>query len=503
MFKPLRSCRNNPLISMLHLICSGKKQGTTKSWATLEEVQQIGLVPDPKAEPSMQACYVGGYPDDNGKLHYLQHAGAEHIIAFAPSNQLHHSGAVAGLVLPTLLGGWRESVVVHDIYDELYALTAGYRQKLGHKVLKFNPSSTSDDPQCCHFNPLEEVRIGTPFEVKDAIHIAAMLADPYGEGLNNHWQKVCFSLLVCVILHVLYVEPDKTLHGVATFLKDITTQKGAFDKMLSVEHDPDGQYHWKNQRGEPVRVHPVITQVAEEMACKQANEFCGVLSTVNYFLTPYLDPTVTRWTAYSDFRVVDLQDGESPISLFLVNPPEDKKGCSNSLTRLVLDLIAFKLTSSDRLVEKDGSMECVGKHPLLLLLDEFPSLGKMDVFQDTIAVLARYNVKLYLTAQEKTQLEDETHAYGKPGSQAIIHNCPVKIIYPPNDVQMAEWVSQQLGTDVLAPDDILRMRGCVRGVGGTVLSGDMLILVDGHKPIFGQQILCVNDPVLSARSIEV
>lgn len=165
-------------------------------WATAKEVAQMALLPDPKAKPrspSRRICYVGGYPDDKGHLRYLQHAGAEHIIAFAPTR----SGKGVGLVLPTLLGGWRKSVVVHDIKGENYLLTAGWRRAIGQRVLKFNPGFGLDGDedighqkaQCCHFNPLEEVRIGTPFEVKDVMNIATMIVDPDGKGLNDYWQK--------------------------------------------------------------------------------------------------------------------------------------------------------------------------------------------------------------------------------------------------------------------------------------------------------------------------
>ena len=116
---------------------------------------------------------------------------------------------------------------------------------------------------------LEEVRIGTPFEVKDAMNIAAMIVDPDGEGLNDHYQKVSFSLLTALILYVLYVEPDKTIRGVAACLND----PDIFDKMMRVEHDP-------------VKVNQAIAQSAKEMLNRSGNEQSGIISTTNYFLTP-------------------------------------------------------------------------------------------------------------------------------------------------------------------------------------------------------------------------
>ena len=532
-------------VAVWQFVAVGKKQKSmfetdlhgSAHWATPKEVSQIALLPASKGKPPRRICYVGGYPDDRGHLRYLQHAGAEHIIAFAPTR----SGKGVGLVLPTLLGGWKESVVVHDIKGENYLLTAGWRRSIGQRVLKFNPGfglAGDEDvgnqkAQCCHFNPLEEVRIGTQFEVKDVMNIATMIVDPDGKGLNDHWQKTGFALLTSVILHVLYAEPDKTMRGVAAYLNDpeLESVDVAFDKMLKVEHDPEGRFHWRDQRGNPVKVHPVIAQSAKEMINKADNEKSGVISTMMSFLSLYRDPLVAEWTEYSDFKILDLQDCEDPVSLYLVTSPEDKNRLK-PLIRLVLNLIASKFTAADRLIEKGGRMESVAKHPLMLLLDEFPSLGKMDVFQDTIAFLAGYNVKLYLIAQDKSQLEDEGHAYGKSGAQAIINNCHVRVIYAPNEITTAEWVSKMLGKktvvmentnqsfeggfipspkgqsrslsyqgrDLLTADEVLRLRGPEKRGSDIVTAGDMLILVAGFAPIYGQQILYFKDAVFLKRA---
>ncbi len=520
-------------------------------WATQKEIQQMALLPAKGSHPaggshlaggdapSKRICYVGGIPDKNGRTQYLQHAGAEHIICFAPTR----SGKGVGLVLPTLLGGWQESVVVHDIKGENYLLTAGWRQSIGQTILKFNPGyglpGNNEDrgskDQCCHFNPLEEVRVGTPFEVKDVMNIATMIVDPDGKGLNDHWQKTGFALLTSVILHVLYAEKDKTLRGVAAFLNDpeLADVDTAFTKMINTEHNQDGIFDmaWRQQYQTDSKVHPVIAQSAKEMLNKAPNEKSGVISTMMSFLSLYRDPIVAGWTEYSDFRITDLQDADKPVSLYLVTSPEDKNRLK-PLIRLVLNLIASKFTSEDRLAQKDGRMVCTGKHPLLLLLDEFPSLGKMDIFQDAIAFLAGYNVKLYLITQSKSQLEDEGHGYGKAGGSVIIENCHVRIFYAPNDITTAEWLSKTLGKktvpmenttqslegsflpsvkgqsrsiswqarDLLTPDEVLRLRGPVKEGSNIVQAGDMIVMVAGFAPIYGRQILYFKNPTFLERA---
>ncbi|OFC30223.1 type IV secretory system conjugative DNA transfer family protein [Acidithiobacillus caldus] len=523
-------------------------------WASRDEIVKMALLPDKGLhpakgqKPSKRVCYVGGIPNERDETDYLQHAGAEHIICFAPTR----SGKGVGLVLPTLLGGWQESVVVHDIKGENYLLTAGWRKSIGQKILKFNPGfGMAADPlngmeadnngdlgtkeQCCHFNPLEEVRVGTPFEVKDVMNIATMIVDPDGKGLNDHWQKTGFALLTSVILHVLYAEPDKTMRGVAAFLNDpeLEDVDQAFDKMMDTQHRPSNPAllkQWTTLYGNAT-VHPAIAQSAKEMKNKAPNEKSGVISTMMSFLSLYRDPIVAEWTEYSDFHITDLQDADAPVSLYLVTSPEDKNRLK-PLIRLVINLIASKFTAEDRLISKDGRMICKGKHPLLLLLDEFPSLGKMDIFQDAIAFFAGYNVKLFLITQSKSQLEDEGRGYGKSGGSVIIENCHVRIFYAPNDVTTAEWLSKMLGKktvvlenvtqslegsvlpspkgqsrslnyqarDLLTPDEVLRLRGPIKNGSNIVKAGDMIVMVAGFAPVYGRQILYFKNPTFLERA---
>ncbi|MBU2791530.1 type IV secretory system conjugative DNA transfer family protein [Acidithiobacillus caldus] len=481
---------------------------------------------DGKIQDSPHVCYVGAFVE-KGKATPLQHTGAEHILCFAPTR----SGKGVGLVLPTLLDGWMDSVVVHDIKGENFALTAGYRKSMGHYILKFSPGSTSDEG--CHFNPLDAVRVGTQYEVKDVQNIATMIVDPDGKGLNDHWQKTGFALLTSVILHVLYAMPDKTLRGVAAYLNDPTLESVdvAFERMMQTVHDPDDQFGWLDGNNRPTQVHPVIAQSAREMLNKADNEKSGVISTMMSFLSLYRDPIVAKWTEYSDFRITDLQDADRPVSLYLVTSPEDK-GRLKPLIRLILNQIASQFTAEERLVADGGRIKCRGKHRLLLLLDEFPSLGKMDIFQDSIAFLAGYNVKLYLITQDIAQLEDEGHGYGKAGAKAIIGNCHVRVAYAPNQVETAKWISDMLGTrtvtlendsqsfdgsilaqqkgystsvqyqsrPLLTADEVMTLRGPVKEGSAIKAPGDMLVFSAGFPPIYGQQLLYFQNPEWVSRA---
>ncbi len=325
-------------------------------WATRREVLAAGLL-------GASGVMLGRLGED-----YLRHAGPEHVLCFAPTR----SGKGVGLVVPTLLT-WPASAVIHDIKGENWQLTAGARAQFGH-VLKFDPTDATSDA----YNPLLEIRPG-PTEVRDTQNVADILVDPEGAlERRNHWEKTSHSLLVGVILHVLYAEADKTLAGVANFLADPSrTIETTLRVMMSTRHLGD-------------RVHPVVASSARELLNKSDNERSGVLSTAMSFLGLYRDPVVAEVTSRCDWRIADLVEADKPVSLYLVIPPSDISR-TKPLIRLLLNQIGRRLT--------EGLEAAHGRRQLLLMLDEFPALGRLDFFEQSLAFMAGYGIRSFLIAQ--------------------------------------------------------------------------------------------------------
>jgi len=468
-------------------------------WASPAEVTATGLL------DNADGVYVGAWSDPrSGRIKYLRHDGPEHAIVFAPTR----SGKGVGLVVPTLLS-WPHSVVVNDIKGENWRLTAGWRaHELGSACLKFDP--TSNDGSSTRFNPLEEIRLGTDDEVRDVQNIATMIVDPDGRGLNDHWTKTGFSLLVGTILHVLYAEPDKTLRGVASYLSDprFDCVDQMFEHMLAAEHDATGSNSWIDSAARPTKTHPVVAQSAKDMLNKADNERSGVLSTAMSFLTLYRDPVVARNTETSDFRIEDLVTADRPVSLYLVVPPSDKDRLK-PLIRLVINQTVRALAG--RLPTAFGGTP---RRRLLLMIDEFPSLGKLDIMQEALAFVAGYDIKAYLICQDLSQLHA---AYGK--EEAIMANCNVRIAFAPNRIETAEVLSKMAGSatvcnptrsysgsrfslpmhvvnaenevmrPLLTPDEAMRLP-----------TEDAIVFVAGYAPIYGRKIRYFDDPTFSVRS---
>ncbi|MFH1553508.1 MAG: conjugal transfer protein TraG, partial [Pseudomonadota bacterium] len=368
-------------------------------WAEAEEVKSAGLLgPD--------GVVLGRYDS-----HYLRHDGPEHVLCFAPTR----SGKGVGLVVPSLLT-WPGSAIVHDIKGENWQLTAGFRAQHG-RVLLFDPTNAKSSA----YNPLLEVRRGE-WEVRDVQNIADILVDPEGSlEKRNHWEKTSHALLVGAILHVLYAEADKTLAGVAAFLSDPKRPiESTLAAMMTTAH-----------LGE-AGPHPVIASAARELLNKSDNERSGVLSTAMSFLGLYRDPVVAEVTRRCDWRIGDVVGGKHPTTLYLVVPPSDINR-TKPLIRLILNQVGRRLT--------EDLQAKAGRHRLLLMLDEFPALGRLDFFESALAFMAGYGLKSFLIAQSLNQIEK---AYG--ANNSILDNCHVRVSFATNDERTAKRVSDALGT---------------------------------------------------------
>ena len=467
----------------------------TAHWMGEKEIKKTGLLNE------KEGVYIGGYEDSRGNLRYLKHNGAEHIIAFAPTR----SGKGVGLVLPTLLA-WRHSAIILDIKGENYALTAGWRGKhANNTILKFDPSATEE--QTIKFNPLEEIRIGTDFETGDLQNITMMIVDPEGKGLIDYWQKASFSFLNGLILYTIYksIEEDTEYPNLSIIYE--TLNGDDIESLLQNMGKSD---------------HKIVKIVAMEMMNKAEQELSGVVGSAASYLNLYVDPVVSRNTSRSEFKIHDLMNSEKPVSLYLVIKPSDKDRLM-PLVRLVINQILRKLV--ENIEFEDGATTATYKHRLLLMLDEFTSLGKLEIFQESLAYMAGYGIKAYIIIQDITQLYN---AYGK--DESILSNCHVRIAYAPNKLETAELLSKMAGTTtvtksfittsgsrisvllgqvsesmqevsrpLLTPDECMRLQG-MRKIGKKVEGGDMLIFIAGQAPIYGKQILFFQDDMFLARS---
>jgi len=496
-------------------------------WADRKDLQASGLLND-------AGVYVGAWLD--GKtVRYLRHDGPEHVLCYAPTR----SGKGVGLVIPTLLS-WPHSTVIADLKGELYAQTAGWRKyHAKNKVIRFEPASLDGSAA---WNPLDEIRIGTEYEVGDVQNLATLMVDPDGEGLKSHWQLTSQALLVGVILHVLYKAKNEGTPATLPYVDHILADPNRDVAELWMEMTQYAHVNGEN--------HPTVGRAGRDMLDRPEEEAGSVLSTAKSKLSLYRDPVVARNVSESHYRIADLMNDDDPVSLYIVTQPTDKDRLRplvriklNMIVRLLAGKLEFERIASQmplwkKLLNRMGIKQDVNsfvrakkgyKHRLLGLIDEFPSLGKLDIIQESLAFLAGYGIKFYLICQDVNQLRSRERGYGP--DETITSNCHVQNAYPPNRPETADHLSKLTGTTtvvkenittsgkrfagmmgqvskthtevarpLLTPEECRTMPGPVKDGDLIVEAGDMIVSVAGFPCIYGRQPLYFQDPIFNARA---
>ena len=193
------------------------------------------------------------------------------------------------------------------------------------------------------------------------------------------------------------------------------------------------------------------------------------------------------------------------------------------------------LMAAELCFDEDGQSLPAHRHPVLFMLDEFASLGRMEIIEAALSRCLGYGITAMVVTQDISQLY---RAYGP--NQSVTVNCNIRVCFPPNEVRTAEWISKQLGVatittaqiskhgirsgfdvllergyqspttsiatqhtprPLLLPDEILALPKPQRGPGGTIAQpGSVIVLEAGKRAILGTQLLYWLDPELLRRA---
>lgn len=331
------------------------------------------------------------------------------------------SGKGRGHVVPSLLC-WTESAMIHDPKGELWRVTAGWRATFSH-ALRFNPR----DPASVRWNPLAEIRPGAG-ELAQVQRLVAILSDPGGvRDEEAIWDKSASEILEAVILHVLYAAEDeaKTLLKVRELLADLDD---AADVMLRTLHRPGPD-------GEP-ETHPFIRTAVKGYAAMHDRFRTSVQGTARSYLKWLAGEDVERALSVSDFAVGDLMCADAPMSLYVQVAPADAAALK-PLVRLLFYAAAQSLTAH----ETSDAAGRPKRHKLLMAMDEFPLLGRVEFFEKSLRLMSGYGLKTMFVAQS---LNDIVETYGV--NNTILDNCHVFTAFAALDPLTQEKVSRLTGT---------------------------------------------------------
>lgn len=361
-------------------------------WANEEDIESAGL----RAKKGM---LLG--EDDNG---YFIADNYQHALLFAPTG----SGKGVGFMIPNLLF-WQESCICHDIKLENFDLTSGWRSKIGQKVYCWNPAEPDGKTHC--YNPLDWVS-NKPGQMVDDVQKIGNLVLPKHE----FWENEARSLLVGVILYLLAV-PEKP-KSFGEVVRTLRSDDVVYN--LAVALDTIGKH-----------LHPVGYMNLAAFLQKADKERSGVISTLNSAIELWTNPLIDTATASSDFNFNNLKKEKTTVYVGL---------SPDNIQRLQVLLQIFYQQATEfmtrRMPQKDEP------YGVMFIMDEFPTLGKMEMFKSGIAYFRGYHVKLFLVVQDTQQLKG---IYEETGMNSFLSNSTYRITFAANNVDTANFISQLCG----------------------------------------------------------
>jgi type IV secretion system protein VirD4 len=487
-------------------------------WATHAEVQRAGLL----ADSGIILGKLGG--------RYLMTPADKFTLLIAPTR----SGKGVGTVIPNLLN-WSQSVVAVDIKGTLFSVTSGFRERHGQAVFKFAPFD--ENFQTHRFNPLSYVRREPLFVVGDLQSIGYMLY-PHGDGhtssffndsARNYFVAVALycieSDLVLTMGEVLRrsaVPPSGTTGTTGVVFctpEDFLSTQAVAAVTTSPKSDDDTndsagtsiKTHWQSvlKRGASLSGKPLSSDCVNAMQrflTGSDNTLANVLASFAAPLGIFANAVIDAATSADDFDVRDVR--RKLMSIYVVIPP-NRLDEASLLTNLFFSMVIDQNTKA--LPADDATL----KHEALLVLDEFPALGRVQKFVKAVGYIAEYGIRVLTIAQSVSQMKARD-LYGDEGARTLVANHMLRIMYAPREVQESQEYSELLG--YTTEQGISRGRSLSRGSSTNSensspqkralmmpqelrdMSPDRVIVqADNCKPVFADKICYYTDPVFMAR----
>ena len=381
------------------------------------------------------------------------------------------TGKGVGFVVPNLLH-WQGSVICLDIKGENYNLTSGYRGRvLGQRVYRFDP--LQEDGRTHAFNVLAYVREGD-LRVTDVQTVAAILVP--NESHDPYWDNVARDLMVGLTLLVLEAGPH--LGWPITI--------GQVHRLLRSEEE-SGEY-----------LKALLDDLAEQevplssLCRRYILSFCNepekprgsIKSALATKLTLWANPLIDRATARNDFDLRRFR--REPVSLYIAIAPDDLQ----RLTPIVRLLIEFFLASNTKAGDTPADNPAL-KVPVLMLLDEFLSLGRVEKLVHALAYVRGWGIRIATVIQSEAQLQA---VYGRELAEQISRIVGQQTVnqtsYSYADGRRSRQVSQT-GQAILDTDEIAHLR-----------EDETIVLVEGLRPMIGEKLRYYRDKTFKSRRQE-
>jgi len=341
------------------------------------------------------------------------------------------------------------SLLCVDPKGELAAITARRRgnggggvRGMGQDVFVLNPFDLEilKGLGCASYNVFDEMERVAQYDadrpVSYARQISQALVPPNPAMREPYWDEAARTFITGLILYVfqgpkeqrnlvrlreLIMEGDKESYQSMT--KNAEQRRGdAFDALMTMmKNCPEGPYRH------------VIAGSASSLSYMAGTQRGSVMTTAMEH-TSFLDmPEIRRISMKSDFLLEDLKN--SYISVYLCLPLNALSSIEGHWLRM------FVMLTGDMMMRASKAPN----PPLLIALDEFPSLGKLDTIERMAPTARSYGVRLWVVGQDLEQFERVyPDSWGNfiSGAQAVQF---MGIVHPPT----VAWLAERLGQHVV------------------------------------------------------
>ncbi|WP_049623672.1 type IV secretory system conjugative DNA transfer family protein [Frateuria defendens] len=384
-------------------------------------------------KPSSNGILVGKFGGDLVRL-----SGQQFVILAAPTR----SGKGVGVVIPNLLE-YQESAVVLDIKQENFELTSGWRASQGQEIYLFNPFA--EDRSTHRWNPLNYVSKDPAFRVSDLMSIAAMLY-PDGADEQKFWVSQARNAFMAFALYLFEKWDYDERQSLPLQLRNKPTLGTLY--RLSSGDGTDLRQLYQEFAQQPFLSGNAQSAFANLLS--QANEtFASILGSFKEPLNAWINPVLDAATSDDDFLLTDVR--RKKMTIYIGIQP-------NKLaeSRLIVNLFFSQLINLNTKELPQNNPEL--KHQCLLLMDEFTSIGRVEIIASAVSYMAGYNIRLLPIIQSMAQLDA---TYGKDVSRTLITNHALQIVYAPREQQDANDYSDMLGYTTVRKKNVTRGRNDV------------------------------------------
>ncbi|MBL4625732.1 MAG: type IV secretory system conjugative DNA transfer family protein [Flavobacteriales bacterium] len=449
-------------------------------WATRAKINAAGLF-------AATGILIGTY---KGK--YITVPGDTFIMVSAPTR----SGKGVGIVVPNLLN-FDGSVIVTDIKLENFELTSGFRSKHGQDVYLFNPAP--HDYKTHRYNPLGYIDEDVFHRIDDIQKIANYLIPTPKTG-DPMWSAEARDLFFGVTLYLLDVrEYPITIGEVLRQLKTERDTAEYLTEMMDAYRDD---------------LSSSCISSLSNFINKPPKERSGVKSTLTSALNLWSNPLIDAATSANDFDLRDLR--KRKMTIYLGVTPDNLERLAPIINLFIQQFIDLNTRELPASYDKKGRVTKGNpdyKIQTLLLLDEFPALGRMAILEKAVGYMAGYLLRFVPIIQAPSQLRS---IYGADVAETFIKNHPTRTVFRPETMKEAEEISSELGFKTVKKTSVSTPRGFGSGAGTKsrsedkrqlllpqevkeLPSTDELIFHSGIAPIYAQKIVYYEDKVFADR----